>query len=135
MSLEQALQENTAAIKELIAALNGAKAASAAAPAAVAPQADTEPAEEKKVKRSRKAEPADDADDEESKPKYTFEQAKAAAVKVKDTLGAKVAKELIKTAGKAAELAELKPENYGALIAACEKALKEADESSDDDAL
>jgi hypothetical protein len=67
-------------------------------------------------------------DDEGGGKKYTTEQVKAAAVKVKDELGTKAAKDLIKKHG-ADELAKLEPEAYGAFIADCEKALKEAEEA------
>lgn len=59
----------------------------------------------------------------DDKPKHTAEDVKAAAVKVKEELGTKDAKALIKKHG-AEELAKLKPEVYDAFIADCEKALK-----------
>ena len=127
MSLEQVIAENTAAVRELIAALaaNGGAAASTTAPAA-----DKEEKEEKaeKTTRTRRS-----AKTEESAPvsKYTAEQVKAAAVKVKDELGTAEAKKLIKSAGKADELAAIKPENYDAFIAACEAAINGEDDGGD----
>ena len=55
MSLEQAIQENTAAIKALIAALGTGAASQAAAPVenppVEEPKADTKPTKEKKQSR------------------------------------------------------------------------------------
>lgn len=65
-------------------------------------------------------------------PKYTAEDVKAAAVKVKEELGTKTAKDLIKKHG-ADELAKLKPDAYADFIADCEKALKGEDGGAGDD--
>ena len=55
--------------------------------------------------------------------KFTADDVKAAAVKVKEELGTKTAKDLIKKHG-ADELAKLEPSVFAAFIADCEKALK-----------
>lgn len=69
----------------------------------------------------------------DDKPKHTAEDVKAAAVKVKEELGTKQAKDLIKKHG-ADELAKLKPEVYDAFIADCEAALNgDGGEGGDDD--
>jgi hypothetical protein len=68
-------------------------------------------------------------------PKFSAEEVKAAAVKVKDAFGQPAAKELIKEFGKADELKAIKPENYDAFVEACEKKLaagEEAPETTDD---
>lgn len=65
-------------------------------------------------------------------PKYTAEDVKAAAVKVKEELGTKAAKDLIKKHG-ADELAKLKPDTYADFIADCEKALNGGDENVDEE--
>jgi hypothetical protein len=77
------------------------------------------------AKRSTKA-------DGESASKYTAEQVKAAAVKVKGELGTKKAKELIADQG-ADELAAMKPANYEAFIKACDKALSGGNDNSGDE--
>lgn len=126
MSLEQALNENTAAMRELIAALGGATANAGKGAAAT----ETEG----KTPRTRKPK-ADDAEDTKGKTsKYTAEDVKAAAVKVKDELGTKVAKQLIADHG-ADELAKLKPAVYEDFINACEKALNGDDDGDDKDDL
>ena len=82
--------------------------------------------------RGRRAPSNKNADDGDSGgKKYTAEQVKAAAVKVKEKLGTKAAKDLIKKHG-ADELANLEPEVFAAFIADCEKALKADDEGGDD---
>lgn len=125
MSIEQTLAALTAAIEANTAAI---LASSTNAPAE-APAAAKE--ESKPAPRTRKAAPA--AAKEEVAPKYTAEQVKAAAVKVKNEKGTKVAKDLIAEHG-AAELAKLKPENYEAFVLAAEALLAgEDDESVDGD--
>jgi hypothetical protein len=126
MSLEQALNENTAAMRELIAALGGATANAGKGAAA----------DEGKTTSTRTRKPkADDAEDTKGKTsKYTAEDVKAAAVKVKDELGTKVAKQLIADHG-ADELAKLKPAVYEDFINACEKALNGDDDGNDDGGL
>lgn len=68
----------------------------------------------------------------DDKPKHTAEDVKAAAVKVKEELGTKEAKALIKKHG-ADELAKLKPEVYSDFIADCEKALNGGDDEGGGD--
>lgn len=72
-------------------------------------------------------------DTEDTGSKFTVEQVKAAAVKVKDELGTATAKKLIKKAGKADQLADIETENYGAFIKACEDALNADDGDGDAD--
>lgn len=124
MSLEQALSENTAAMRDLIAALGGA----AAKGGAKGGDADDKPATTR-----RRASNKDADDDKGGKGKYSAEDVKAAAVKVKDELGTKAAKKLISDHG-AEELALLKPAVYEDFINACEKALN-GDEGDGDDKL
>ncbi|AEY69586.1 hypothetical protein AH2_00076 [Burkholderia phage vB_BceS_AH2] len=77
--------------------------------------------------RGRGASSNKNADDGDSGgKKYTADDVKAAAVKVKEKLGTKEAKKLISDHG-ADELAKLEPKVFAAFIADCEKALK-ADE-------
>ena len=70
-------------------------------------------------------------------PKITFEQVKAAVVRVKDAAGKPAAQRIIKEAGKAAELAAIKAPNFEAVLAACEALLAEDAEvpSDEEDAL
>lgn len=57
--------------------------------------------------------------------KITFDEIKAAAAKVMDKQGKPFTKKLIKDVGGAPELATVKPEKYGALMAAFTKALED----------
>lgn len=107
MSLEAKLEALTAAVLANTEALKGAKGA----PAASGKPGKTSPAEKTS--------------------KFTPEQVKAAAVKVKDKLGTGEAKRLIKEVGKADELMKIEVGNYDAFIAACEKAVAAAEEPED----
>lgn len=129
MSLEQALNENTAAMRELIAALGGANVGAGKGAAGAETEAKT-------TTRSRSKPKNDDVEDAKAKTsKYTAEDVKAAAVKVKDELGTKAAKQLIADHG-ADELAKLKPAAYEDFINACEKALNgDGDGDEDGDGL
>jgi hypothetical protein len=64
-------------------------------------------------------------------PKYTADQVKAAAVKVKEELGTKAAKDLIKKHG-ADELAKLDPKVYGAFIDEANELLAGGNDDNDD---
>lgn len=61
--------------------------------------------------------------------KITFEQVKAAVVKVKDAKGKPAAQKIIREAGKAAELASIKAPQYEAVIEACKEALEEGEDA------
>lgn len=122
MSLEQALNENTAAMRDLIAALGGAAGKTAAAGKGAADDAADKPTTTRRRSAANK-----DAEEKTKASKYSAEDVKAAAVKVKEELGTKAAKQLIKDHG-ADELAALKPEKYDAFVDACEKALNGDDD-------
>jgi hypothetical protein len=124
MSLEQVIQANTDAINALIATLKGG------VPAAGAAATETTATTTDKPKRGRPS--AADKAKEADQPKNNAETVKAAAVRVKDTLGTKAAKELIKKHG-AEELAKLKPEAYDAFVADAEEMLKPEEPAGDDD--
>jgi hypothetical protein len=62
-----------------------------------------------------------------------FDEVKAAAAKVMDKQGKPFTKKMIKDVGGANELATVKPEKYGALMAAFEKALAENGGSADEE--
>jgi len=67
-------------------------------------------------------------------PKFTADEVKAMAVKVKETLGQPAAKKLIKEAGGADALASIDKKNYAAFMAACEAALTPAaDDAAEED--
>ena len=124
MSLEQAIAENTEAVKALTAALaanNGASAKSA-------------PAEESKGETTTtrgRGRPSNKSKSETEQAGLTVEQVKAKAVQVKDKLGKDKAKELI---GRyAPELAKIKPDDFEAFVTDCDKALNGEDEDGDDD--
>ena len=137
MSLEQALNENTVALNTLIALIKGGSLSAAAGKgsddAGEAKGGKTNKSDddgETKTTRSRKS--SSKAADEAKSSKFTAEDVKVAAVKVKDALGTKEAKRLIAEHG-AEELAKLKPENYEDFINACEAALKGDDDDNGDD--
>lgn len=132
MSLEQAIKENTEVLRELIAQLKegniGSASANKEATGEVIEKADQPEVKEEKATptRSRRTR-AQKEEADEPVSKYTAEQVKAAAVKVKDELGTRAAKDLIAKHG-APELAKLKPENYDAFVAEAEELLSGADD-------
>jgi outer membrane biosynthesis protein TonB len=145
MSLELAIQQNTAAINTLIEILSKGNV-----PAAVQPDQADAPAEKpKRAKKEAKpeapaGEPAsapkaeDDAAGEQSAPEkpaafpastttaetkqVTYTEASAAVVKVANTKGRAAAVEILAGFG-AKTLGEVKASSYAAVIAACEAAL------------
>ena len=145
MSLEQALNENTAALNALIALVKAGGLNNVAGGAGKAAKGDDEGEAkstkstkgddegETKTTRSRKSNKAEETEAKSAKSsKFTAEDVKVAAVKVKDALGTKEAKRLIAEHG-AEELAKLKPEVYEDFINACEAALKGDDDNGDDE--
>lgn len=71
-----------------------------------------------------------------TKPKGpTFEEVKAAVVKVKDARGKPAAHKIIRDIGQAPELAAMKPEYFAAVLSACEAALAGGEEEEDNDTL
>ncbi len=131
MSLEEALSKNTETMERLIAALEGGAAVSTTTTSTKAA-----PAAGKAAPAAGKAAPA--AAGKGKVPKHTAEDVKAFAVRVKDEIGMDEAKNLIKTAGKADELASIKPANYDAFVAAAEELLEgggAAEEENEEDGL
>lgn len=125
MSLEAAIAENTAAVNKLIALMEKGGALPASAPAATPAAEPTEAApapaaEAKKPGRPKKEEP--------KAPAVSFDEVKAALLKVKGEKGAGAAKAIIATVGKADAMADMKPDTYAAVLAACEAALAPAPE-------
>ena len=133
MSLEIAIQENTAAIRELIAAISNGIPTTAQQVAAVVTEAKAEAKADKKAKAEKaekteagtpksdeapaatpeqKAEPAA-ADDE---PVYSYQDAANAITALSKAKGRDAAVALLK-AFSANNLKEVKPEDYAALIA------------------
>ena len=121
MSLEQAIAENTAALKELAAALKAGGTTAGDAGATTTKSAkDTKTAKE--TTKSKAYE-----------PKYTKAQAQAAANEVKETKGVPAAKALIADLGYA-KLAEIeKPEDIDKLYEAAKALLGEGAEAGADD--
>ena len=107
MSLEEALSENTAALKAVTAALTSGKAATPAA----ARGPGRPPGRPKNV---------------------SLDDVKATAAKVVESKGRPAAVALIKEHG-AASLAELNESKYAAFIAAAEVLLAEEDEPGEDE--
>lgn len=128
MSLEEALTANTAALAQFNANFDAFLKATkgGAAPASTTASADA-PAEAKRGPGRPKK--------EEAAPKVSFDEMKAAILKVKDAKGKEAAEKIIKDVGGAAKMAEIKPEKFAAVLAASEAALTEpeADEGGGDD--
>lgn len=133
MSLEIAIQENTAAIRDLVAAIRKGIPTTAEQVAAVVIEAKTEAKAEKKTKaekvdkaetetpksdeapaatQKQKDEPAAAADE----PVYTYQDAANAITSVSKAKGRDAAVALLADFG-AKNLKEVKPEDYAALIA------------------
>lgn len=125
-NLLAALEANTAALNAHTAALKGSSVSAASAGGA---EPEGKPAATTKPAKGGKAAAAD----KPAAPKNTVEQVKAAAVLVKEKFGSAAAKELIKEVGKAAELKDIKPENYDAFVEACEKKVNATEDESAED--
>lgn len=110
MSLEAALDANTAAMKELTAALLGGQAKGGSATAG-------------------KAEKAEKA----AKPKITIEQITALAKEARDKIGADAYKALVKKVTGAGALKDVAPEKLDALAAALTEARDNDPGESEDD--
>lgn len=138
MSIEQALAENTNAIRELIAAIKAGVPTTAAQVAAVATEAkttpcaghaaETETAEEPMTgrelgKTAAQAVEALDGHANKPAPTATYEDAKAAVLKISKDKGRDAAVTVLSKFG-VQKLPDLKPENYGALVAAVKEVLE-----------
>ena len=143
MSIEQALAENTSAIRELIAAIRAGVPTTAAQVAAVvaeAPEAETAKAKipaKDPAKDPAAAEVPDAAEHGKTAaqavealagrankptPTATYEDARAAVLKISKEKGRDAAVAVLSTFG-AQKLPDLQPENYGALVAKVDEAL------------
>ena len=123
MSLEQIMEANTAAV---VALDSNIKALLAQMQAGGAPAASTDTKATDKPK----------ADKKDKAPVVSFDEMKAALLKVKGDKGADAAKALIKDVGGAAEMAKIDKSKFAAVLAACEAALATADEpAAEDDGL
>lgn len=114
MALEDLLTKLITSLDANTAAHKASAAASGGKPASASAAATTKPAK--------------GADKTPS-----FDEVKAAAAKVMDAKGKPFTKAMIKDVGGAPELATVKPEKYGALIAAFTKALEEGGGAVDED--
>lgn len=145
MSLEAALDRHTEVVSKLIALIEGGKAvvvnkaADAPAPAAAAAPAPAEAPAKRGPGRPPKAPPAAAAPAPEpapppppAAPAATFDEVKAALLKLKEVKGAPAAQEVIKTAGGVGKMAEIPPAKFGAVLAAVQAILEPED---DEDAL
>lgn len=105
MSLEIAVQENTAAIRELIEAIKqGVPATQAQVAAVVTESADTKPAKTEKAKVEKKAEaPKPEAEESSAATQEQKEEAAAAEVSLDDVVAATLA---LGKAGKRQQLVE-----------------------------
>lgn len=132
MSLEIAIQENTVAIRELIAAISNGIPTTAQQVAAVVEEANEVKAEapaktEKKAKAEKteavKQEPAatqeqkaDAAPAADDAPEVTYQDAAAAITQLSKVKGRDAAVALLKKFG-ASKLPEVKPEDFAAIVA------------------
>lgn len=132
MSLEIAIQENTAAIRELIKAIsNGipttaqqvaavveeATEVKAEAPAKTEKKAKAEKTESAKVEQAATPEPkADVAPAADDAPEVTYQDAANAITALSKTKGRDAAVALLKKYG-ASKLPEVKPEDFAAIVA------------------
>lgn len=116
MSIEQALAENTSAIRELIAAIRAGVPTTAARVAAEVPDA----AEHGKTAAQAVEALAGHAN--KPTPTATYEDAKAAVLKISKEKGRDAAVAVLSTFG-VQKLPDLQPENYGALVAKVDEAL------------
>jgi hypothetical protein len=132
MSLELAIQQNTAAINALIEMLSKGFGATIVSPDALEEQVLLEPAaagagatKVKRAKKETKAEPAAETPAEEpaqvAPPTYT--EASAKVVEVANKKGRQAAVEILSRFDGAKKLAEVKASDYAAVICACELAL------------
>jgi hypothetical protein len=126
MSLENALQENTAAIRDLIAAMQGAPVAApvvaepkAEAPAKTEKKAKAEKAETPKVEAAATPEPKEEVAPvaDEDAPDATYQDAAQAITALSKIKGRDAAVALLKKFG-ASKLPEVKPEDFNAIVAA-----------------
>jgi hypothetical protein len=126
MSLEQVIADNTAAIRDLIAAMQGAPVAApvvtepkAEAPAKTEKKAKAEKAETPKVETAATPEPKEEvapAADEDA-PAATYQDAAQAITALSKIKGRDAAVALLKKFG-ASKLPEVKPEDFDAIVAA-----------------
>ena len=128
MSLEIAIAENTNAIRELIAAIRACAPTTAAQVAAVvaeAPEAETAKAKipaKDPAKDPATAEVSDAAEHGKTAATATYEDAKAAVLKISKEKGRDAAVAVLSAFG-VQKLPDLQPENYGALVAKVDEAL------------
>lgn len=128
MSLEQALKENTEAVLALTAAL----AANGGKPASGGSEDKSGKTESTRGRGTSKSTKEDKGSDD--KPKFTADDVKAAAVKIKEEKGTPAAKKLIAQYGEDG-LASIEPKDYAAFIEAAEKLLKGEDDKGGEDDL
>lgn len=129
MSLEAAIAENTAAVNKLIALMEKG----GSLPAATTDEKPTETAATPAAEAKKG--PGRPKKDEVKAPAVSFEEVNAALQKVKSEKGVGAAKAIIKDVGKAAALADMKPDTYAAVLVACEAALAPAAEPEPEDDL
>jgi hypothetical protein len=134
MSLEIAIQENTAAIRELIAAISNGipttaqqvaavvEEVKAEAPVKTEKKAKAEKAEAPKVEQAATPEPKEEAAPAaDDAPEVTYQDAAAAITALSKTKGRDAAVALLKKFG-ASKLPEVKPEDFAAIVAEAQAA-------------
>lgn len=126
MSLEATIQENTNAIRELIAAIKAGVPTTAAQVAAVVTEAKTTPCAEQKpeaLTQMTASEAVQALDGIANRPADapTYQAAASAMTKLARTKGREAAVAVLKQFG-VSKLPEVKPEDFAAFISACEEA-------------
>lgn len=134
MSLEIAIQENTAAIRALIAAISNGipttaqqvaavvEEVKAEAPAKAEKKIKPEKAEAPKVEQAATPEPKEEAAPAaDDAPEVTYQDAAAAITALSKTKGRDAAVALLKKFG-ASKLPEVKPEDFAAIVAEAQAA-------------
>lgn len=131
MSLEQAIQENTAVLRELIAVMKGAQVAVPVVVEETAAAVEAKPAKKGKPEKAETPKPevvatpepkeevapaADEDEDEDEGPAATYQDAATAITQLSKVKGRDAAVALLKKFG-ASKLPEVKPEDFNAIVA------------------
>lgn len=128
MTLEAAIQANTAAVLELIAAINAQAAGGAALKTAAitnktvkAPTASPAPAPAETTKEPAAPAPAAPNADGVDAEEVTYQDAAKAVTNLAKAMGRPAAEEVLKQFG-ASKLPDVKPEDFAAVVQACKEA-------------
>lgn len=118
MSLEQALAENTAAIRELITALSANPVAAPVPEETRKPEMDVDAEPEKKKPEAKK-----ETENEKAPEQPTYQETAAAITKLSRAKGRDAAVAVLQSFG-AAKLPEVDPSQFSAVLAAVQEAME-----------